>query len=82
MDCEAQILYVSGGRVVDGDWDSPKYSGMYSYNVRTSKWKLLQRVSSLLVVFIVLIVSTDPNLRCQHHRLYSRSFHPALVSLS
>ncbi|KAG1767395.1 Muskelin N-terminus-domain-containing protein [Suillus occidentalis] len=42
MDCEAQILYVSGGRVVDGDWDSPKYSGMYSYNVRTSKWKLLQ----------------------------------------
>lgn len=51
MDCEAQILYVSGGRVVDGDWDSPKYSGMYSYNVRTSKWKLLQRVSSLLVVF-------------------------------
>ncbi|KAG2364029.1 Muskelin N-terminus-domain-containing protein [Suillus spraguei] len=42
MDCEAQILYVSGGRVVDGDWDSPKYSGMYSYNVRTSKWKHLQ----------------------------------------
>ncbi|KAG0701286.1 Muskelin N-terminus-domain-containing protein [Suillus ampliporus] len=42
MDCEAQILYVSGGGVVDGDWDSAKYSGMYSYNVRTSKWKLLQ----------------------------------------
>ncbi|OJA09261.1 hypothetical protein AZE42_02024 [Rhizopogon vesiculosus] len=42
MDCEAQILYVFGGRVVDGDWDSPKYSGLYSYNVRTSKWKLLQ----------------------------------------
>lgn len=42
MDCDAQVLYVSGGRVVDGDWDSPKYSGLYSYNVRTSKWKLLQ----------------------------------------
>ncbi|KIK91363.1 hypothetical protein PAXRUDRAFT_830906 [Paxillus rubicundulus Ve08.2h10] len=42
MDCDAQILFVSGGRVVDGDWDSPKYSGLYSYNVRTSKWKLLQ----------------------------------------
>ncbi|KAF9236343.1 Muskelin N-terminus-domain-containing protein [Melanogaster broomeanus] len=41
MDCEAQILYVSGGRVVDGDWESPKYSGLYSYNIRTSKWKLL-----------------------------------------
>jgi len=42
MDCEAQILYVFGGLVVDGDWDSAKYSGLYSYNVRTSKWKLLQ----------------------------------------
>ncbi|KAG1725427.1 Muskelin N-terminus-domain-containing protein [Suillus paluster] len=47
MDCEAQILYVFGGRVVDGDWDSPKYSGLYSYNVRTSKWKLLQPQSIL-----------------------------------
>ncbi|KAF8550620.1 galactose oxidase [Imleria badia] len=46
MDCEAQVLYVSGGRVVDGDWDSPKYSGLYSYSVRTSKWKLLQPVQS------------------------------------
>jgi hypothetical protein len=42
MDCEAQILYVFGGLVVDGDWDPAKYSGLYSYNVRTSKWKLLQ----------------------------------------
>ncbi|EIW83449.1 hypothetical protein CONPUDRAFT_89328 [Coniophora puteana RWD-64-598 SS2] len=42
MDSNTQILYVSGGRVVDGDWESPKYSGLYSYNVRTSKWKLLQ----------------------------------------
>lgn len=42
MDCEAQILYVFGGRVVDGDWDSVKFSGLYSYNVRLSKWKLLQ----------------------------------------
>ncbi|KAF8134289.1 Muskelin N-terminus-domain-containing protein [Boletus edulis] len=46
MDCDAQVLYVSGGRVVDGDWDSPKYSGLYSYSVRTSKWKLLQPVQS------------------------------------
>ncbi|KAG9309268.1 Muskelin N-terminus-domain-containing protein [Chiua virens] len=46
MDCDAQVVYVSGGRVVDGDWDSPKYSGLYSYNVRTSKWKLLQPVQS------------------------------------
>jgi muskelin len=42
MDCDAQMLYVFGGRVVDGDWASFKYSGLYSYNVRTSKWKMLQ----------------------------------------
>ncbi|TFK44149.1 Muskelin N-terminus-domain-containing protein [Crucibulum laeve] len=42
IDCDAQILYVFGGRVVDGDWDSHKYSGLYSYNIRLSKWRLLQ----------------------------------------
>lgn len=42
MDSNAQILYVFGGRVVDGDWNSIKYSGLYSYNVRMSKWKMLQ----------------------------------------
>uniref|UniRef100_A0A8H7Y6Q3 Muskelin N-terminal domain-containing protein n=1 Tax=Psilocybe cubensis TaxID=181762 RepID=A0A8H7Y6Q3_PSICU len=41
MDSEAQILYVFGGRVVDGDWDTSKYSGLYSYNVSTSKWQSL-----------------------------------------
>lgn len=47
MDSEAQILYVFGGRVVDGDWDTSKYSGLYSYNISTSKWKLLQVPSAL-----------------------------------
>ena len=42
MDSESQMLYVFGGRVVDGDWDVSKYSGLYSYNVSTSKWRLLQ----------------------------------------
>ncbi|KAH6897548.1 Mei4-dependent protein 6 [Coprinopsis sp. MPI-PUGE-AT-0042] len=42
IDSEAQILYVHGGRVLDGDWDAPKYSGLYSYDIRRSKWKLLQ----------------------------------------
>ncbi|KAH7925639.1 hypothetical protein BV22DRAFT_1119428 [Leucogyrophana mollusca] len=46
MDCDAQILYVFGGRLVDGDWENPKYSGFYSYNVRTSKWKLLQPLNA------------------------------------
>ncbi|KAG6820280.1 hypothetical protein H0H93_002892 [Arthromyces matolae] len=42
LDSEAQILYVFGGRIVDGVWDVVKYSGLYSYNIRLSKWKLLQ----------------------------------------
>jgi len=42
MDCEAQTLYVFGGRMVDGDWDSVKLSGLYRYNVWLSKWKMLQ----------------------------------------
>ena len=50
MDCEAQILYVFGGRVVDGDWDTLKYSGLYSYNVRLSRWRSLQRVIPLPIV--------------------------------
>ena len=48
MDCEAQILYVFGGRVLDGDWDTSKYSGLYSYNVRLSRWRSLQLVECLL----------------------------------
>ncbi|KAI0373966.1 hypothetical protein BV20DRAFT_936559 [Pilatotrama ljubarskyi] len=40
MDCEAQVIYVFGGRVVDAEWESLKFSGMYSYDVRTSKWKM------------------------------------------
>ncbi|KAG5723205.1 Muskelin [Termitomyces sp. T112] len=42
LDSEAQIIYVFGGRVVDREWDTVKYSGLYSYNIRLSKWKLLQ----------------------------------------
>ncbi|KAI6037579.1 Muskelin N-terminus-domain-containing protein [Pisolithus marmoratus] len=46
MDSETQMIYISGGRVVNGDWDSPKYSGFYSYNVKTNKWKLLQPINA------------------------------------
>ncbi|KAJ7451722.1 Muskelin N-terminus-domain-containing protein [Mycena galericulata] len=42
MDCEAQIIYVSGGRVIDGDWANSKYAGLYSYNIRLAKWQQLQ----------------------------------------
>ncbi|KAJ6521911.1 Muskelin N-terminus-domain-containing protein [Mycena vulgaris] len=42
IDCEAQILYVYGGRVIDGDWANTKYAGLYSYNIRLAKWQHLQ----------------------------------------
>lgn len=42
INSEAQILYVYGGRVLDGDWDNYKYVGLYAYNLKTSRWKLLQ----------------------------------------
>lgn len=49
IDPEAQMIYVYGGRVVDGDWDSIKYSGLYSYDIRASKWTLLPYASSKLI---------------------------------
>lgn len=42
IDSDAQMIYMSGGRVSDGDWEAVKYSGLYSYNIRKAKWKLLQ----------------------------------------
>ena len=42
VDSERQVLYVYGGRVVDGDWDTYKYAGLYAYNIKTGRWKLLQ----------------------------------------
>ena len=42
IDSEAQMIYVSGGRVVDTDWDSMKFSGMYSYDIRACRWKPLE----------------------------------------
>lgn len=49
VDSEAQALYVFGGRVLDGDWDTYKYAGLYAYNLKSSRWKLLQYVYKLLL---------------------------------
>ncbi|KAI0775785.1 Muskelin N-terminus-domain-containing protein [Trametes elegans] len=40
IDCERQMIYVFGGRVSDAEWEILKLSGMYSYDIPTSKWKL------------------------------------------
>ncbi|CAK5281255.1 unnamed protein product [Mycena citricolor] len=42
IDCESQIIYAYGGRVLDGEWTNPKFAGLYSYNIRQSKWSHLQ----------------------------------------
>ncbi|KAF9446346.1 hypothetical protein P691DRAFT_733454 [Macrolepiota fuliginosa MF-IS2] len=42
VDSERQILYSYGGRVLDGDWDTYKYAGLYAYSIKTGRWKLLQ----------------------------------------
>ncbi|KAL6298386.1 Muskelin N-terminus-domain-containing protein [Sparassis latifolia] len=47
MDSQAQMIYISGGRIVDGDWESCKYASLYSYNVRTGVWETLQASDSL-----------------------------------
>ena len=48
LDTEAQVVYVHGGRVVDGEWTSVKYSGLYCYDIRSGKWAMLQSVLSVL----------------------------------
>ena len=55
IDSEAQILYVQGGRVVDGDWENIKYSGLYAYETRKNKWTLMwvtRSVNLLLLVYL------------------------------
>ncbi|KAI8992965.1 Muskelin N-terminus-domain-containing protein [Trametes punicea] len=40
IDSESQTIYVFGGRVGDAEWEALKFSGMYSYDIRTSRWKM------------------------------------------
>jgi muskelin len=42
IDSEARMLYLYGGRVVDGDWDSVKYAGLYSYDISSRIWGVIQ----------------------------------------
>lgn len=39
IDEQSQIVYVIGGRLVDAADKPPRYSGIYSYDIRASKWK-------------------------------------------
>jgi muskelin len=45
VDDETQMLYVFGGRIVDGDPKSHKYSGLYAYDMQNNLWKSLQYVA-------------------------------------
>lgn len=42
LDSASQAVYVHGGRVVDGEWNVPKYASLYRYDLRTGKWSSLQ----------------------------------------
>ncbi|KAI0084905.1 Muskelin N-terminus-domain-containing protein [Irpex rosettiformis] len=42
VDSQTQTIYIFGGRVVDGDWDALKYSGFYSYDIKTETWAVIQ----------------------------------------
>ncbi|KAF9264171.1 hypothetical protein L218DRAFT_979773 [Marasmius fiardii PR-910] len=46
IDSDRRMIYVSGGRVGEGEWlsNNTKYSGMYSYNLQHKKWLLLQHL--------------------------------------
>ena len=47
LDAEAQIIYVFGGRIVDNNWSNAntnKYSGLYSYDIRSGRWDALSYV--------------------------------------
>ncbi|TRM70103.1 Muskelin N-terminus-domain-containing protein [Schizophyllum amplum] len=46
IDPDSQIIYVFGGRVINGDWNNYSYSGLYSYNIRLAKWTTLQPADS------------------------------------
>ncbi|KAG7098462.1 hypothetical protein E1B28_000408 [Marasmius oreades] len=47
IDGDRRIIYVSGGRVGDGEgWSNTKYSGMYSYSLQHKKWLLLQHLET------------------------------------
>jgi len=39
------VIYVSGGRVVDADWELCKYSGLYAYDIRAGSWEALESMS-------------------------------------
>ena len=42
IDSEEQILYVFGGRTILPDVENFYYSGLYSYNITSKKWKLIR----------------------------------------
>ena len=60
IDNDRQIIYVSGGRLGDDNWQSnTKCSGMYSYDLRHKKWTLLQYVRHELGLFHLLTIAPD-----------------------
>ena len=42
LDSKKQIMYVFGGRIISNDSLNTNYSGLYSWDIKRNKWKLLR----------------------------------------
>lgn len=42
VDSEAQVIYVSGGRIFDRELRMNKYIGLFAYDIRKGSWKELR----------------------------------------
>ena len=52
IDSEQQVIYLSGGRIVGGDWG---FAGMFSFDIRRGKWKTHLCVYGLHYLFSSLL---------------------------
>jgi hypothetical protein len=54
IDCERQMLYVFGGRVVTADPKVQLYSGLYVYSIVENKWTSIRYAKSSISIFSCL----------------------------
>lgn len=51
VDSEAQVIYVSGGRIFDRELRMNKYIGLFAYDIRKGSWKELRVPGAIPTVF-------------------------------
>ncbi|KAL9540450.1 hypothetical protein MBANPS3_009668 [Mucor bainieri] len=75
VDPEGEMLYVFGGRTVTGDTNVQNYSGLYSFNIKTSHWELVRNddLKSSATVDAIKQSSTLLKSRVGHSMLFDQS---------